>query len=88
MRDREIGRHVLELDALLDGGVKAFVIRTAGLKDHQSAQLVLKALPKIVDMIAQNNCPFIAKVLKDGSVTLWKTEPMIHKGIQKKRRRK
>jgi PIN domain-containing protein len=87
MRDKGIGKHLLELDALLDGGVKAFVISTKGLKDPESAQLVIKALPKIFDMVTQNNFPFIAKVQKDASVELWKTEPMIHKGIQKKKRR-
>lgn len=88
MRDKAIGRHLLELDALLDGKAKAFVISSKGLKDAQSAALVLKSLPKILEMISQNNFPFIAKVQKNGSVELWKTQPMIHKGIQKKRRKK
>lgn len=87
MRDKAIGRHLLELDALLDGKVKSFVISTKGLTDAQSAAIIIKALPRIIEMIAQNNFPFIAKVQKDSSVELWKTEPMIHKGVQKKGRR-
>jgi hypothetical protein len=85
MRDKAIGRHLLELDALLDSKVKAFVISSKGLKDEESAALVIKALPKILTMITQNDFPFIAKLQKNGSVELWKTEPKIHKGIQKKR---
>jgi hypothetical protein len=77
----------LELDALLDGGVKAFVIMTKGLKDRESAALVAKARFKILDMIANNDFPFIAKVQKSTEVELWKTEPMIHKGVQKKKKR-
>jgi hypothetical protein len=35
-------------------------------------------------MITQDDFPFIGKVQKSGAVELWKTAPMIHKGIQKR----
>ena len=85
MRDLTIGRRLLELDALLDARVKSFAIVSGQLKDADSAVIIIKALPKIFEMIEQNNFPFIAKVQKDSTVNLWKFRPMIHKGIQKKK---
>ena len=85
MRDLAIGRRLLELDALLDARVKSFAIVSGQLKDADSAVIIIKALPKIFEMIEQNNFPFIAKVQKDSTVNLWKFRPMIHKGIQKKK---
>lgn len=86
MRDKQIGRRILELDALLDAGVKSFVLVSGSLRDAENAEIIIKAMPKIFDMIATNDFPFIAKIYRDDTVALWKTKPMIHKGIQKKRR--
>lgn len=86
MRDKKIGKRLLELDALLDGGVKAFALVSGQLKDTQNAEILVKALPKIVEAIEQNDFPFIAKIYRDSRVEVWKTKPLIHKGIQKKRR--
>lgn len=84
MRDQKIGKRVLELNALLTSNVKAFVLVTGELSEQVSADIITKALPKILEMIEQNNIPFIAKIHKDSSVELWKTELMVHKGIQLK----
>jgi PIN like domain len=87
MRDQEIGRRLLELDALIDGGVKAFVLVSGQLKDFDNAQIFIKAMPRILSMVDENSFPFIAKIQKDSTVDIWKTKPMIHKGIQKRRRK-
>jgi hypothetical protein len=49
-----------------------------------SAEIIKKALPKIFDMVEQNDFPFVAKIHKESSVKLWK-ELMVHKGIELKR---
>lgn len=87
MRDKRIGHRLLELNALLSSNVKAFVLVTDEMSEQEGAKIIVKALPKIFDMIEQNDFPFISKIHKDSSVTLWKKELMIHKGIQIKRRR-
>lgn len=61
MRDLRIGKRVLELNALLISNVKDFVLVTEELSEPASAEIIKKALPKIFDMIEQNNFPFIAK---------------------------
>lgn len=86
MRDKRIGKRLLELDALLDGGVKAFALVSGQLKDSENAAILIKALPKILETIETNNFPFIAKIQRNSSVEVWKTEPMVHKGIQKKKK--
>jgi hypothetical protein len=85
MRDKKIGTRPLELDALLYGGVKAFALISGQLKDSESAEIIIKALPNILDTINENQFPFIAKILRNGVVVLWKDKPMKHKGIKTKR---
>ncbi len=86
MRDKKIGKRFLELDALLDGGVKAFALVAGQLKDVDNAAILIKAFPKILDAIEANDFPFIAKVFRDSTVEVWKTDPIYRKGIQKKKR--
>jgi len=88
MRDQKIGKRKLELEALLDGGVKAFVLVSGQLKNAENAAIIIKAMPKILKMIAQNNFPFIAKIQRHSTVELWKTKPVIRKGIHRKARKK
>ena len=83
-RDKMIGKRKLQLDALLNSKVKAFVLVTEDLKDIENAEIVIKFIEKIFDMIAENNRPFIAKIRKD-DVVLWKTDQPVLKGLQRKK---
>lgn len=84
-RDAMIGRRLLELDALLAAGTRVFVVVSKEFTDEASANIVIAALPKILDMIAANNFPFIAKIYRNSAVQLWKKDPKIHKGVHRKR---
>ena len=88
MRDQNIGRRRLELDALLDGGVKAFVLVSGQLKNAENAAIIIKALPKILDMILKNNFPFITKVHRHSTLELWKTKATTRKGGLRRKIRK
>ena len=85
-RDKKIGKRFMEMDALLDAGVKSFVMASGQLTDVENAAIFIMSLPKILEMIDANNFPFIAKVFRDGKVELAQTTPLIRKGIQKKKR--
>lgn len=77
MRDQGIGRRELELEALLNAGVKSFVLVQAGLQDTENARILIGAMPKILRAIADNSFPFIARVKQSGkssSLTIWKTK--------------
>lgn len=82
MRDLHIGMRVIELNALLSSNVKAFALISGEQPDKRSAEVLITALPKILDMIESHDFPFIAKVHKNGDVELWRKELMPHKGIQ------
>ncbi len=86
MRDQRIGTRRLELDALLDGGVQAFVLVSGNLKNADNAAIIIKALPKILKILAENEFPFIAKVTRQSTVKLWKFKK--RKKARKKVRKK
>jgi hypothetical protein len=87
MRDLRIGTRLIELNALLSGRVKAFALVSGEQPDKRNAETVIKAIPRILDMIESHNFPFIAKIQKTGAVELWKTKLMPHKGVQFKKRK-
>jgi hypothetical protein len=78
-----IGKRKLQLDALLNARVKAFVLVTEDLKNAENAEIVIKQINKIFDMITENNRPFIAKIRKD-DVVLWKTDQPVLKGLKRR----
>ena len=86
-RDKKIGKNIIELDALLDAGVKSFVMASGQLKDVENAAIFLRALPKIFQMIDTNDFPFIAKVFRDSRVELSQTGRKYPKGMQKRKKR-
>lgn len=86
MGDKAIGRRALELDALLEARVKAFVLTRGGLTAHEQADMLINAMPQMLQMVEENRFPFLAKVYMDGSVKVWKTEPKIQKGRRSKTR--
>lgn len=83
-RDKMIGKRKLQYHALLNAGVKAFVLVTEDLKDAQNAEIVIKLIDKIFEMIEENQRPFIAKIRQDG-VEFWKTDQPVLKGIKRNR---
>lgn len=85
-RDKMIGKRMLQLHALLNAGVKAFVLVTDDLTDAQNADIIIKSVGKIFELINENKIPFIAKIRKD-DVAIWKQNQPILKGLKRKRRK-
>jgi len=81
--DKMIGKRKLQLSSLLNARVKAFVLVTEDLKDAENAEIVIKLIDKVFDMIQENNKPFIAKIRKD-EVVLWKEDQPVLKGLKRK----
>jgi hypothetical protein len=72
-RDQNIGRRPLELEALLRAGVKSFVLVEGQLPDRENAKILVKAIPRMIEMIHEYRFPFIARLKRDSSISLWKT---------------
>lgn len=84
MGDKAIGRRALELEALLEARVKAFVLTRGGITASEQARILIDALPQMLKMVEETRFPFLAKIYLDGSVAIWKTEPKIQKGRRSK----
>ena len=70
-RDERIRYRVAEKQAMRRAKVRAFVLSAHGdLRAEVLAEIFLKALPKIRRTIKQQKPPFIAKISRDGSVTV------------------
>jgi hypothetical protein len=67
-KDKNIRRNQLEVDAILNSGVRAFVVTAAGLHRDELAKLVLSAMPKI-QRICQQRGPFIFNITASGVVS-------------------
>lgn len=74
MRDQNIGRRPLELEVLLQAGVRSFVLVEGQLPDRENAKILTKAIPRMFELIREHPFPFIARVRRDSSVVLWKTQ--------------
>lgn len=67
-KDQGIRRRQLEVDAILNAGVKAFVLTSGGLARETMAALWLRAMRKI-RRICQQRGPFIYKLTSSGAIT-------------------
>jgi predicted nuclease of predicted toxin-antitoxin system len=70
-RDERVRYRVAEKQAMRRAKVRAFVLAAQGdLRAEILAEIFLKALPKIRRTVKQQRPPFIAKISRDGYVTV------------------
>lgn len=66
--DRRIRYRGPELAALLSSGVRAFAFRSGNLTAQEMAETFLKSVPNVSNLLRKNSGPFVASILRDGSV--------------------
>jgi predicted nuclease of predicted toxin-antitoxin system len=72
-KDKNIRYRANELQALVAAKVRAFVLTARGdLSGAEVGQIFVRALPAMKRLCEMTNPPFIARVSRDGSVTLVK----------------
>ncbi len=69
-KDKNIRRRPLELQALTQSGVRAFVMTGDGMTGEQQAEVISKALGAMIRLLARQAAPFIARISRDGNVAL------------------
>jgi predicted nuclease of predicted toxin-antitoxin system len=70
-RDERIRYRAAEKQAIRRAKVRAFVLAAQGdLRAEMLAEIFLKALPKIRRTVKQHRPPFVAKISRDGTVTV------------------
>src|SRR5205814_7319834 len=67
-KDKNIRRRQLEVDAILNSGVRAFVVTAAGLTGDDTAALLVRAMRKVYRICHQRG-PFIYNITATGLVT-------------------
>lgn len=70
-RDERIRYRVAEKQTIRRAKVRAFVLAAHGdLRAEVLAEIFLKALPKVSEIVASKTPPFIAKIWRDGKAAL------------------
>ncbi len=70
-RDERIRYRAGEKQALRRAKVRAFVLTAQGnLRAETLAEIFLRALPKVCEVVAKNRPPFIAKIWRDGKTAI------------------
>jgi hypothetical protein len=69
-KDKNIRRREIELRALKQAGVRAFVLTAAGLKGEEQARVLREALPAMVRLLRRRASNFVARVTAESSVEL------------------
>ena len=69
-KDRRIRYRELELTALLNAGVGAFILTAGNLKGEEMARIFVKALPAMNKFLTKHDRPFIANLTSSGSVSM------------------
>ena len=67
-KDKDIRKNRLEVEAILNSGVKAFVLTATGLRKEDHAAIFLSAMPKIIRICRQRG-PFIFNVTRMGNLS-------------------
>jgi hypothetical protein len=64
-KDKDIRRRPLEIEAILNAGVRAFVLTATELRREEQSEILLKAMPKI-QRICRRPGPFIYNITRMG----------------------
>ena len=69
-KDRRIRYRTLEKLAVIKAKVAVFTLTAGDLQGAEMAHIFIKAIPVIRRFIAKNKPPFIARIARDGSISL------------------
>jgi hypothetical protein len=69
-KDKRIRRRTLEREALINAGVRSFVMGSGNLKGEAMAKVLAAAMPEMLEIIAEQPPPFIARINQNGKIDL------------------
>lgn len=69
-KDDQIRYHAVEKQALLAAGVAAFFLSKGDLKGEEMAKIFIEAMPRIKRTLKKHKKPFIARVARNGDVSI------------------
>lgn len=74
-KDKNFKRRELELQAILNGGARAFFLSATELTGPEQAAIFVQALPRIRRICAKHPGPFIARITRRAEVDIVVPEP-------------
>ncbi|MEB3119741.1 MAG: hypothetical protein VKL41_00780 [Snowella sp.] len=78
-KDENIGRNILEVQAIADNKARVFILVSGNLSTQGMINIFVDVIKKIEKIVRGNSAPFIAKVYKDSRVTIWKNANTLRK---------
>ena len=78
-KDENIGRNILEVQAIADNKARVFILISGNLSTQGMINIFVDAIEKTEKIVQENSAPFIAKVYKDSRVTIWKNANTLRK---------
>lgn len=69
-KDKRIRKRPLEREALINSGVRSFVLYAGNLKAAEMASIFSAAMPAMLRLLAEQPPPFIARIDEQALVTL------------------
>ena len=67
-KDERIRYRPFELDALRGAGLRVFIVICGNVTGKATAEIILKAMPKMVRLLQREHRSFLCYVYKDGTV--------------------
>lgn len=69
-KDKQIRKREIELRALRQAGVRAFVLTAAGLTGREQADVLERALPRMIRLLRRKAVTFVARVTAGSNVEI------------------
>lgn len=82
-KDANIGKHTLERIAVARAQIKMFALASQSLSGSDMAAIFLKAIVSMQEFVREHPAPFIAKIYRDGKVSMWKDNQMLVEELKK-----
>jgi len=83
-KDSNIGRNILEIQAMAYSDAKVFTLVSAELNTVKMVHIFEQIIIKIDNFATTNKAPFIAKIYKDATIQLWKNHNTLKKSLKPK----
>lgn len=83
-KDTNIGRRKAEIQAVARSQARVFSLNCGNLKADEMVDIFCKAIEKIDKITMSNSAPFIAKISKYATISLWKNHNELKKSLKPK----
>ncbi|MFN6572378.1 hypothetical protein [Dendronalium sp. ChiSLP03b] len=82
-KDGKISNNCLERIAVARAQIKMFTFASQSLLGEEMAAIFLKAIVQMQRFVRKHPAPFIAKIYRDGKVSMWKDDQMLMEELKR-----